>query len=79
MLRGLGRQSIGGYVQLICYYVIALPISFATAFGLGWGLWGLWSGVAVGLFLVAVVEAIYLSRMNWANSVEEARKRNAMA
>ena len=50
-LRGLGRQEIGGYVQLIFYYCMAMPISFGTAFGLGWELRGLWSGVAIALFL----------------------------
>lgn len=50
-LRGLGRQEIGGYVQLFFYYGMAMPISFGTAFGLGWGLRGLWLGVAIGLAL----------------------------
>lgn len=49
LLRGLGRQEIGGYVNLFAYYVIAMPISFGTAFGLGWELEGLWSGVALAL------------------------------
>ena len=52
VLRGLGRQEVGGYVQLVCYYVIAMPISFGTAFGAGWGLTGLWAGVAIALGLV---------------------------
>ena len=26
ILRGLGRQEIGGYVQVICYYLVAMPI-----------------------------------------------------
>ena len=51
ILRGLGRQEIGGYIQLFCYYAVALPISFGAGFGLGWKLRGLWSGVAIGLFL----------------------------
>ena len=51
ILRGLGRQEIGGYIQLLCYYVVALPVGFGLAFGLGWNLRGLWSGVAIGLFL----------------------------
>ncbi len=51
LLRGLGRQEIGGWVNLFCYYVIAMPISFYTAFGLGWELEGLWSGVALALGL----------------------------
>ncbi|EER24567.1 MATE efflux family protein [Coccidioides posadasii C735 delta SOWgp] len=79
ILRGLGRQSFGGYVQLFCYYGVALPISFGTAFGLEWHLWGLWGGVAVGLLLVGVVEGIYLTKADWERSVDDARKRNAMA
>lgn len=51
ILRGLGRQKVGGLVQLFCYYAIAMPISMGTFFGLGWGLYGLWSGVALALCL----------------------------
>ena len=51
ILRGLGRQEVGGWVQLFCYYVVAMPISMGTAFGLGWELSGLWSGVSVALAL----------------------------
>jgi multidrug resistance protein, MATE family len=79
VLRGLGRQEVGGYVQLFCYYVVAMPISMGTAFGLGWGLWGLWTGVAVALGLVACIEGIFLSKTSWEKSVEEASARNAMA
>lgn len=43
ILRGLGRQEIGGYVNLFAYYAVAMPISFGTGFGLGWGLHGLWA------------------------------------
>lgn len=77
ILRGLGRQEFGGYVQLFCYYVFAMPISFGTAFGLGWGLWGLWTGVALALGLVALIEFIYLGRTDWQRSVDEANARNA--
>jgi len=78
ILRGLGRQEIGGYVQLFCYYCVAMPISMGTTFGLGWGLMGLWSGVAVALFLVFCIESLFLSQTSWQRSVEEARRRNAM-
>jgi len=65
VLRGLGRQEVGGYVQLFCYYVVAMPISFGTAFGLHWGIWGLWTGVALALGLVAAIEFTYLYRTDW--------------
>jgi len=51
ILRGLGRQEVGGWVQLFCYYAVAIPISMGTAFGAGWKLYGLWTGVAVALGL----------------------------
>ncbi|THC90986.1 hypothetical protein EYZ11_009554 [Aspergillus tanneri] len=79
ILRGIGRQEIGGYVQLLCYYAVAMPISFGTAFGFQWHLFGLWSGVAIALFLVSVIEAIFLWQTNWDRSVQDALRRNASA
>ncbi|KAF2726041.1 MATE family multidrug resistance protein [Polychaeton citri CBS 116435] len=76
-LRGLGRQHFGGYVQLFSYYVIAMPISMGLAFGADWGLLGLWTGVAIALALVALIELVYLYKTDWNRSVEEARERNA--
>lgn len=76
ILRGLGRQEIGGYIQLLCYYAIAIPISMGTTFGLGWGLFGLWSGVAIALFLVSVTEGLFISRANWNRSVDDALQRS---
>jgi multidrug resistance protein, MATE family len=79
ILRGMGRQEIGGYVQVFCYYAVAMPISIGTAFGLGWGIWGLWTGVAIALGLVTFIEIVFISRTSWDRSVDEARKRNAVA
>lgn len=78
ILRGIGRQEIGGYVQIFSYYVIAMPISMGTAFGLGWDLWGLWTGVAIALGLVAAIEGVFLVRSDWERSVRDATARNTM-
>lgn len=51
LLRGIGRQEVGGWVNLFFYYGVAMPFSFYTAFRLGWELVGLWSGVALALGL----------------------------
>ncbi|KAG8527542.1 uncharacterized protein KY384_007694 [Bacidia gigantensis] len=76
ILRGLGRQKVGGYVQVTAYYAVAIPISLSTAFGLDWRLYGLWAGVSVALFLVSCVEIIFLYRTDWEKSVEDAKSRN---
>ncbi|KAF4165406.1 hypothetical protein CNMCM6936_007922 [Aspergillus lentulus] len=78
IMRGIGRQEIGGYVQLFSYYAIAMPISFGTTFGLNWGLFGLWSGVAIALCLVSIIEMIFLTRADWNRAVTDALRRNAM-
>ncbi|KAJ5718507.1 hypothetical protein N7488_004153 [Penicillium malachiteum] len=78
ILRGLGRQEIGGYIQLFCYYAIAMPISMGTTFSLDWGVMGLWTGVALALLLVSAIEAIFISRISWERSVEEALERNEL-
>jgi len=49
LLRGIGRQHIGSFTNLGSYYLIALPISFACGWCLGWKLHGLWFGIAIGL------------------------------
>ena len=79
LLRGLGRQALGGWVQLFCYYAIAMPISFGTTFGLNWGLYGLWTGVAIALGLVSLIEGVFLRQTNWGRAVEDALQRNSLA
>lgn len=49
ILRGVGRQAIGGYANLFSYYVVALPVGLSTAFALNWQLSGLWAGLTAGL------------------------------
>ncbi|KAL7950350.1 MATE efflux family protein [Trichoderma barbatum] len=77
LLRGIGKQSIGGPVNLISYYVVSLPISLSLAFGLGWKLQGLWAGVTVGLILVSSIEYTYLLKTDWHQAAREAAVRNA--
>ncbi|RYP56212.1 hypothetical protein DL771_011999 [Monosporascus sp. 5C6A] len=79
LLRGIGKQSVGGYVNLASYYLVGLPISAATAFALDWRLWGLWLGPTVGLFLVSVIEYWYVYNWDWEQSVRDAERRNANA
>lgn len=56
-----------------------MPISFATAFGLHWDLYGLWAGPSVALAIVAGLEGLYIWRTSWEAAAEEAAMRNAAA
>jgi MATE family multidrug resistance protein len=51
ILRGIGRQEVGGYFNLIGYYGFAIPTSLLVTFVFDWGLIGLWTGPALTLAL----------------------------
>ncbi|KAI0469516.1 MATE efflux family protein [Xylaria cf. heliscus] len=76
LLRGIGKQSFGGYANLVSYYVVAVPVSILTAFYFDWKLLGLWTGTTVGLALVGLVEYLYCYTRDWEQSAREAEHRN---
>lgn len=53
VLRGLGRPRPAAVLNLLGYYVLALPLAYFLAFAGGRGLEGLWLGLTLGLFVVA--------------------------
>lgn len=75
LLRGIGRQEVGGYVCLGCFYIVGLPISYVLAFVAHWDLFGLWAGPSLALGLVAAIEACFLFTTGWDQAVEEAKTR----
>lgn len=76
IMRGLGRQAIGGWVIFSVNYVYAVPLALYLELGppkleLN-GMWiALWSGSA----LLTVVEGLVTKWMSWQRAVEDARKR----
>lgn len=65
ILRGQGRQYIGGWVNLVAYYIVALPLSIVAGFLWHWELLGLWTGISVALLLVAGTESYVIVKTNW--------------
>ncbi|KFX94774.1 hypothetical protein V490_04179 [Pseudogymnoascus sp. VKM F-3557] len=73
LLRGLGKQKVGGWVNLGVYYAWAIPLSLLLTFGpLKLGLLGLWVGPLSGLGIVTVIITLYLKWSNWQKAVDEA-------
>ncbi|CAF9941450.1 MAG: hypothetical protein HETSPECPRED_003231 [Heterodermia speciosa] len=77
LLRGIGRQTIGGPANIIAHYVVSIPVGVALAFGKDWKLKGLYTGIAGGLAVVSIIEYGYIHRTNWRDVVREAEERNA--
>lgn len=73
ILRAQGRQNIGGFLNIIAYYVIGLPVAFYMSFGedqgiswgLGLGIKGLWLGCGSGILFLAVSQGLFIWLSGW--------------
>ncbi|GAB7360340.1 hypothetical protein MBLNU230_g8298t1 [Neophaeotheca triangularis] len=70
-LRGCGRQHIGALVNIVSYYLGALPLGVWLAFH-GWGLAGLWIGQCIALYIVGALEWLIVAWSNWDKQVQKA-------
>lgn len=62
ILRGLGDTRLPSVFNVVGYWVIGLPLAAALAIPLGWGLQGIWIGIATSLILVFGMLAL---RIRW--------------
>lgn len=60
LLRGLGDTRVPMLINVVAFWVIAIPVSLLLGFGLGGGAPGLWWGLVAGLAVVAVTLVIRL-------------------
>jgi multidrug resistance protein, MATE family len=76
IMRGLGRQAIGGWVTFCVNYFYAVPLALYLELGPPrMGLSGLWIALGSGLGLLTTIETLITKSMNWQRCVDDARKR----
>lgn len=76
-LRAQGRQKVGSRLNLVAYYLIAIPLAMILAFILDLKLVGLWVGLGMGILALAISEAICLYKADWRVIVKNAKERNS--
>jgi multidrug resistance protein, MATE family len=76
ILRGQGRQFIGGYLNLFFYYVVALPLGLFLAFKMDLEIYGLWTGLVVGIACISLGQQYFVFKADWDQIVEDASNRN---
>jgi MATE family multidrug resistance protein len=65
MLRGMARPQPAAWMNLVGYWLIALPIGFWLCLHTAAGLPGLWTGLCLGLIVVAVGLVLWLRARAW--------------
>ncbi|ODV84945.1 hypothetical protein CANARDRAFT_28677 [[Candida] arabinofermentans NRRL YB-2248] len=71
VLRGQGRQYIGGWLNLISYYLLALPVAFFCAFALNMQLFGLWIGMVIALTFVSTSQGYFVLTSDWDSIIKQ--------
>ncbi|GMM50072.1 Erc1 protein [Starmerella bacillaris] len=77
IIRGQGRQRIGGYINFSCYYIIGVPAGLLLCFKYGYGLPGIWIGFNSALIAVVIASLLALRASNWSHYVRVANSRDA--
>jgi MATE family multidrug resistance protein len=54
-LRGIGDTRTPMVVNLVAHWLIGLPTSYLLCFVIGWGVYGLWIGLSLGLIVTGVI------------------------
>jgi MATE family multidrug resistance protein len=78
-LRGQGRQKVGSNLNLLAYYLVAVPLALYLAFERDMELRGLWLGLGIGIFVLALSETFFVMRANWNSVLRASAKRNRIS
>lgn len=54
-LRGIGDTRTPMLVNLAAHWLLGLPVSYTLCFVIGWGVWGLWVGLSLGLIVTGAI------------------------
>ncbi|CAI4039411.1 hypothetical protein SMKI_08G0750 [Saccharomyces mikatae IFO 1815] len=76
-LRGQGRQKIGGYINLVAFYCLGVPMAYVLAFIYHLGVGGLWLGITSALVMMSVCQGYAVFHGDKRRILGAARKRNA--
>ena len=71
VLRGMGRQTRVALLNFGGFWVLGLPMGFLLAFHFHVGVYGVWWGFCIGLFVISLLYLWALSRIDFE---EEARR-----
>lgn len=75
VLRGLGRQKLVLWLNILGFWILAVPIGAILTFPLGQGVFGLWWGMVIGIYISGAVGLLFLHRVDWPLEARKTMKR----
>jgi MATE family multidrug resistance protein len=75
-MRGLGRQQLVLLLNILGFWVLAMPIGAILTFVLDIGVAGLWWGFTIGIYSAALIGILFLwIRVDWKDEASKAKNR----
>ncbi|XP_022995790.1 protein DETOXIFICATION 49-like [Cucurbita maxima] len=74
VLRGTARPTLGANINLVCFYMVGMPIAIWLSFYGGWDFKGLWIGLLAAQASCAMAMLMALARTNWEEQAERAQE-----
>jgi len=63
VFRGLGRQKLVLWLNILGFWMLAVPLGAILTFVVGLGVFGLWWGMVIGIYLSSIIGIWYLRRV----------------
>lgn len=76
ILRAQGRQAVGSKLNIVAYYIVAVPVALYLGFKVNMQAKGLWIGLGLGVFCLALSEFAMVLISDWNVISMEADKRS---
>eukprot|EP00039_Didymoeca_costata_P021418 m.344460 g.344460 ORF g.344460 m.344460 type:complete len:496 (+) comp24489_c0_seq1:144-1631(+) len=77
VLKAVGKQNIVAVLNLVALWGVGVPIGYALAFPLKFGLPGLWWSFVIGMASIAIVFTTVILCLNWEKEALASQKRQA--
>mmetsp|Transcript_21373 Transcript_21373/g.36726 ORF Transcript_21373/g.36726 Transcript_21373/m.36726 type:complete len:512 (+) Transcript_21373:141-1676(+) len=75
IFRGLGKQKLVLGMNVLGYWLLAVPFGAILTFAIGIGVSGLWWGMVIGIYLSAFLGLFYLRRVDWSHEAKKVENR----
>lgn len=71
-VQGSGKQQRGALINLVAFYVFALPVALFLGFYMGWGVMGLFAGMGLGPLVQSLLYGTLVAKMDWGKEANRA-------
>jgi len=75
VMKAIGKEDLALKIYLVVYYLFGLPLCFILAFPLGGGVYGLWLGWAIVLYVTMCAFGVIIYKVDWELQNNEIRER----